>query len=95
MDYEFPVFQTLAVASADLDQYLGVYSSPDFPLKLTFTRDGNTLVGQGTGQPAFPLEPYETDKFKFDSAGLTLEFFPEENKLIVHQGGRAIEMKKE
>src|SRR5690606_37927182 len=94
-DYEFPSFNTITLKSEDLDKFLGTYSSPNFPLKLTITKEGNVLKGQGSGQPVFPLECYETNKFKFDQAKLNLEFIPEENKMILNQGGMKVEMKKE
>lgn len=94
-DYNFPEFNTITLKSEDLDKFLGTFSSPDFPLKLTITKDGNTLKGQGTGQPSFPLECYETNKFKFDQARLKLDFITEEGKVIMNQGGMKVEMKKE
>jgi hypothetical protein len=83
------------LTSAALDKYLGVYSSPDFPLKVTITKNGNTLIGQATGQPSFPLEAFEKDKFKFDQAMLKLEFQPDESKMILKQRGGEFELKKE
>ena len=78
-----------------MDKYLGVYSSPNFPLKVTITKKENVLVGQATGQPSFPLEAYETDKFQFSQAGLNLEFIPRDNKMILIQGGGEFELIKE
>ena len=66
--YEIPAFTTFSVTSEELDKYLGVYSSTQIALKITITKDGNTLIAQGTGQPAFPLEATDKDKFKFDQA---------------------------
>ncbi len=87
-DYKFPEFTpALELTSEALDQYLGVYSSASFPLKVTITKDGNKLIGQATGQPTFPLEAYESHKFRFEAAGLTLEFQPAESKMILRQGG--------
>lgn len=87
-EYDLPEFTPALQLSADvLEQYLGTYSAPDFPLKITFTLDGNVLMAQGTGQPSFPLEAYEADKFKFDQAGLKLEFQPESAQVIIHQHG--------
>ena len=97
-EYTLPEFKetaALILQSGDLDKYLGVYSSPDFPLKVTITKKENVLVGQATGQPSFPLEAYETDKFKFDQAGLKLEFIPADNKMMLRQGGGEFELKRE
>ncbi len=94
-DYKYPDFNTITLKAEELDKFLGIYSSPDVPLKLTITKEGNTLKGQGTGQPAFYLECYETNKFKFDAGKLKLEFKPKENIMILEQGGRIFEMKKE
>ena len=95
-DYSLPDFKPgLAVKSEDLDQYLGVYSSPQFPLKVTITKKGNVLIGQATGQPSFPFEAYELHKFKFDQASLKVEFLPKESKMILRQGGGEFELTKE
>ena len=94
--YEYPNFKdAIELKSEDLDKYLGLYSSPDFPLKLTISKEGNILKAQGTGQPAFPLECYELNKFKFDQIKLKLEFKTDENRMILNQGGMKVEMKKE
>ena len=94
-EYTLPTFRTLTLDSATLSKYPGVYSSPSFPLKVTITQQGSTLMGQATGQPSFPLEAYETDKFKFDPAGLRLDFVPSDNTMLLHQGGQTFELKRE
>ncbi len=87
-EYVLPDFKpALELKAEDLDQYLGVYASPTFPLKVTITKNGNKLIGQATGQPTFPLDAYDIHKFKFDQASLKLEFKPEESKMILRQGG--------
>jgi len=93
--YEIPIFTTFNLTSEDLDKYLGVYSSSQIPLKITITKDGNTLIAQGTGQPVFPLEATDKDKFKFEQAGAKFEFNPTEKTMILFQGGGKIEFKKE
>ena len=93
--YEIPVFTTFNLTSEDLDKYLGVYSSSQIPLKIIITKDGNTLIAQGTRQPEFPLEATDKDKFKFDQAGEKFEFNQTEKTMILFQGGRKIEFKKE
>lgn len=91
--YEIPLFKTYDLNPQELDKYLGVYASKQIPLKITITKDGNTLIAQGTGQPAFPLDATEKDKFKFDQAGAKFEFNPTDKTMILYQGGGKIEFK--
>lgn len=93
--YELPTFTSITLTAEELDPYLGVYSNPSFPLKVTISKDSTTLIGQATGQPSFPLDAYEKDKFKFDQAMLKLEFIPAENKMILRQGGGEFVLTKE
>ena len=93
--YEIPIFTTFNLTSEDLDQYLGVYASEQIAMKITITKDGNTLIAQGTGQPAFPIEATEKDKFKFDQAGAKFEFNPTDKTMILFQGGGEIKFTKE
>lgn len=95
-DHQYPDFKEAFVhTTEEMDLFLGVYSANDFPLKITITKEGNTLLAQGTGQPSFALECYGRNKFKFDQAKLKIEFVPAENKLILNQLGNEFEMKKE
>jgi CubicO group peptidase (beta-lactamase class C family) len=93
--YEIPVFTTFSLTSENLDKYLGVYASKQIPMKITITKEGNTLIAQGTGQPPFPLEATDKDKFKFDQAGAKFEFNPNEKTMILFQGGGQITFTKE
>lgn len=86
--YEIPTFKTLDLPSADLDQYLGIYSSKDIPLKITVTKNDTTLMAQATGQSAFPLDASDKNIFKFDQAGIILEFMPANKTMILKQGGK-------
>jgi D-alanyl-D-alanine carboxypeptidase len=85
--YSLPVFTTFAVSPEELDQYLGVYSSTQIPLKITFTREKGTLYGQATGQSSFPLEAAAKHVFKFEMAGIVITFNEEGNEFILEQGG--------
>ena len=93
--YEIPVFTTYTLNSEDLDTYLGVYGSNEISLKITITKDGNTLLAQATGQPSFPLEATDKGKFKYDQAGIKLTFNPSVNSMILFQGGGEITFTKE
>ncbi len=93
--YELPVLSTYKVTSQDLDKYLGTYASKQIPLKIEITKEGATLIAQATGQSSFPLEATEKDKFKFDLAGIVLEFNPVEKTVILKQGGGQFTFTKE
>lgn len=86
-DYSIPTFNTIALKTEMLDKYLGVYSSTQIPLKITISKNNTTLMAQATGQSSFPLEATEIDKFKFDQAGIKIEFNPVKNELVLKQGG--------
>lgn len=93
-EYEIPTFKSFEVAAEDFVQYEGIYSGENFPLKLKiFTQEGQ-LMGQAEGQPSFPLEAYEKNKFKFDRLGVKLEFIPAQNKMIFKQGPNLHELSR-
>jgi CubicO group peptidase (beta-lactamase class C family) len=93
--YDIPTFKTFEVTSEDLDKYLGVYSSKQMPLKITITKQGKTLIAQGTGQTATVLEATGKDKFKFEQAGAVFEFNPADKSMILKQRGAIIYFSKE
>ena len=94
-DYKIPTFKTISMQPGDLDIYLGVYSNTEIPLKITITKDNSTLIAQATGQSSFPLEATEKDKFKFDPAGVVMEFNPAKNEFTLKQGGGIFVFTKE
>jgi CubicO group peptidase (beta-lactamase class C family) len=90
--YKIPDFAAPAFvpAAADLDRYAGTYASPSLPLKVTFTKQGTTLLSQATGQSAFALEPVSQGLFKFDPAGIRVEFDPAKPVFTLRQGGELL-----
>lgn len=96
MDYAIPSFKpAMQIPAEKLELYSGTYGSDSFPLKVKIFVEDDTLMGQATGQPSFPLEAYEEDKFQFVRAGLKMEFNPKENTMTLLQGGNAYELVKE
>lgn len=93
--FDVPQFKTYQNTTADLDKYLGIYSSDKIPLKITISKDNITLIAQATGQSSFPLEATDKDKFEFDQAGVVLEFNPAEKVMVLKQGGGEFTFKKE
>jgi len=64
--FEIPTFEAVQVSPEILDRYVGVYSAPGAPVKLTITRQGSTLYFQPGTQSAVPLEATAQDAFKID-----------------------------
>lgn len=93
--YSIPEFKTFTVSQEDLDKYLGIYSSEELPLKITITKDTKSLIAQATGQPAFTLESTEKDVFRFDQAGIVMEFNPSLHLFVLKQGGGQYTFKRE
>jgi D-alanyl-D-alanine carboxypeptidase len=88
--YKIPDFDAkpaVAVNETDLEKFVGTYASTQMPLKIMITRDKASLFAQATGQSAFPLTATAADKFKFDPAGVVIEFNAEKRELTLKQGG--------
>jgi CubicO group peptidase (beta-lactamase class C family) len=92
-DFELPNFTTIAVDTAILNQYTGVYSTADFPLKISISVIEGKLTAQATGQSSFPLEAVSQTEFKFDQAGIRIIFG--QQTLLLKQGGMNIQMTRE
>jgi len=88
LPYEFPVFTVYFVPQAELDQYLGIYSSAQMPIQLTMTKNNGMLYGQATGQPALPLEAVAKNIFKLEMVGAVIKFSPDKHEFVLEQGGR-------
>ena len=73
---KLPSFESVEVDTAQLQQYAGTYAADDFPLKITISvNPAGKLMGQATGQGAFPLTANSDTKFRFDAAQIRIEFF--------------------
>ena len=92
--YQIPVYTNYTLTSEDLDKYLGIYASKQIPLKITVTKNKNTLIIQATWQQAFVVEAKEKDKFSLDQVGAKFEFNPTEKTMILFQGGGKFKFKK-
>ena len=80
---------------ADLDRYAGTYGSAQIPLKIVVTHEGTALKVQATGQPAIGVDAVSQGVFKFDAAGLRMEFSADQPTFRLRQGGGEFEFKKE
>ena len=85
--FELPVAppaEAIEVDAETLRKYEGLYAADGFPLKITIAVDekGN-LTGQATGQNAFPFSATSETSFRFDPAGIKVEFLQsDENEAV-------------
>jgi D-alanyl-D-alanine carboxypeptidase len=84
--FAIPEFKMITLTTADLDKYVGKYTSTQMPLKITITKNNTELFVQGTGIKVFPLEAKGGDKFSF-GADVTLQFEPAKKTFTLTQGG--------
>lgn len=85
--YTIPNFKPVALSAQELDQYTGVYSSTQIPIKITISKKESMLTAQATGQSAFTLDAAGNHTFKFDGAGITLIFDTANGQMTLKQGG--------
>jgi hypothetical protein len=79
----------------ELEPLFGRYSSKQIPLKLKVSQKDNKLSVQPAGQSPLIMESVEKNVFKYEPYKLVLEFMPAEKKLILKEGGDAIEFSKD
>jgi hypothetical protein len=87
--------KVVVLSSKDLDKYLGVYSSKQIPVKITFTKVADKLMAEATGQGVIELKPLGNDSFGFEQAGLTIVFDTSKNEMTLKQGGGSFLFTKE
>ncbi len=93
-DNVFGKRKAVAVSSADLDKYVGMYSSKQAPIKIEFKKDGEKLIAQAEGQPPLPLENTGKDTFSFEAANISFVFDTAKNEVTLKQGGQSIVFNK-
>jgi D-alanyl-D-alanine carboxypeptidase len=93
--FEIPALESIAVSPEILDKYVGVYSSPEAPVKFTITREGGTLFFQPPGvQSPAPLEATAEDKFQIEGA-VVIEFDAAKNQMTIkRRGGQRVVTKE-
>jgi CubicO group peptidase (beta-lactamase class C family) len=93
--FEMPTFENIEIDSQIINSYVGQYASVQIPIKIAITKNENKLFAQATGQSAFPLEASNSTSFKFEQAGIVLEFNNLKNEMILKQGGKEFLFTKE
>jgi len=93
--FQIPSFEAIVVSAEVLDQYVGVYSSPEAPIKFTISREGTILYAQPGGQTPAPLEATAQDKFRIESAGIVFEFDAAKSQMTIKRNGNERILTKE
>ncbi len=94
-EYQLPDFSpAISLNSEEVDEYIGIYSGPDFPMDITISRNENVLMVQASGQQPKRLDALGSHRFKADQIMLKLTFLPEAKKLMLEQGGQQAELFK-
>ena len=95
--FQIPALDAVAVSPEVLDRYVGVYTIPGTPAKMTVTRDGATLYIQAGAERSrgVPLEATAEDKFKI-GPGVFFEFDAAKGQLTIKrpQGERVFTKEK-
>lgn len=92
--FQIPAFETIAVSPDVLDQYVGVYSSTEVPVKFTITRQGATLFVQPGAESAAPLVATAPNQFEI-SVGVAFEFDPAKKQMTMKRPNGVRVFKKE
>lgn len=84
-DFSIPVFKK---SDAEvIPGYTGVFRSGHLGLDITITEQDGQYFAQASGQSAFPLEKINEFEFRFDLAGIVIEFNSDLKSIILKQGG--------
>jgi hypothetical protein len=87
---------TKEIAAMDVEPYVGTYSSADVPIKLTFSKKEKTLLAKTSNSPQeFAMQAAGNHVFRIDQIGVTIEFKPNEKKLVLMEGAQKKEFVKE
>lgn len=94
-DFKAEALKAITLKTADLDKFLGNYSSAQMPLKITVTKNDNVLMAQATGQSAFALIAVTPTQFEFKAAGIVMEFSAAGDGFTLKQGGGVFKFVKD
>ncbi len=93
--YDIPIFTTYKPSSKELSQYIGTYSSNSYPVTINVVKEKKQLILRVANNPPMPLEAFAKGKFKFDKAGIVVEFIPSKDKMLVKQSGKINALQRE
>jgi hypothetical protein len=97
--YVIPSFEKKVVSGDAAKTCEGVYSNSSINMKITISKNDETLMAQASGQSAFPLEKVSELEYKFDAAKIQIKFSKDANGNILSfnlkQSGADLKFEKE
>ena len=94
-----PSFENATLTNEQISRCTGKFYSEELKMNIKLWRKGNTLYARADGQQSFPLTPISERTFRFDAAGLRMEFDQLENSkfnsFVLHQGASFNFIRKE
>lgn len=93
--FDIPDFRTYEPTAKELNQYLGVYSSETFPVKLIVTKVKKQLYIMAPGDSEMKMLATAKGEFKYEPAGISIVFDANKNQLRITQGGKTNVLDKE
>jgi CubicO group peptidase (beta-lactamase class C family) len=93
--FQIPTFETIAVSPTVLDEYVGVYSSSEAPVKFTFTRKDAKLFVQAGNESPTAIEATAFDKFQMLGGSVVFEFDTAKKQMIIRRSGSERKFTKE
>jgi CubicO group peptidase (beta-lactamase class C family) len=85
--FQIPTFDAFDVSTEVLDRYVGVYTVPGTPARVTIKREGATLYFQPAGQSAVPIEATAEDKFTI-APFVVFEFDAAKGEMTITRAGQ-------
>lgn len=84
-EFKIPVFKKSD--KEVIPGYTGIFGSGQLGMEIEITEREGNYFAQATNQPEFPLERKTETEFRFDLAGIIIEFNPDLKSFVLKQGG--------
>ncbi|MEG3767123.1 serine hydrolase domain-containing protein [Alteromonas sp. 14N.309.X.WAT.G.H12] len=103
LSIDIPDFSAKPIVLSEkfLSAFEGQFASTQVPIKIHFWVENGSLMSQAEGQGALPLTPYSETEFRFDPAGIVINFdepndaSSHSNGFVLSQGGGKYEFKRQ
>ena len=92
--FPLPDLAEIQLTEEEISSLVGEYKSEQPPIQINITREGNKVLGQVVGQPAFQLKPKDKNTLVQPQFGVKIVFERSENKMTLYQNGHTLVLKK-